>query len=65
MSLIWRCAARAAKESLHTRTPIKEVLQKIGWDIDPRAEPLDQDITCRELTVWVQRNAQEIKGEKE
>jgi hypothetical protein len=66
MPLIWRCAAQAAKESLRNRTPIQDVLKKIGWEIHPRAEPLDEDITCRELTVWVQRNAQEIKrGEKE
>jgi hypothetical protein len=65
MPLIWRCAARAAKESFQTRTSIQDVLKKIGWEIHPRAEPLDEDITCRELTVWVQRNAKEIKGEKE
>lgn len=65
MPLIWRCAARAAKESLHTRTPIEEVLHKIGWDIDPRAETVRHDISEKELTLWVQRNAKEIKqGEK-
>ena len=61
MTLIWRCAAKAAKDSLYTRTPIKEVLNKIGWDIDPRAENIRQDITEKELTIWVQRNAKEIK----
>jgi hypothetical protein len=66
MSLIWRCCARAAKESFQTRTPIHEVLKKIGWEIHPRAEPLDEDMTCRELTMWVHRNALETKqGEKE
>jgi len=66
MPLIWRCAARAARESFQTRTPIREVLAKIGWEIHPRAEPLDQDTTCRELTMWVQRNALETKrGETE
>jgi hypothetical protein len=64
MPLIWRCAAKAARDSLHTRTPIKEVLKKIGWDIDPRAETVRHDISEKELTLWVQRNAKEIKGEK-
>jgi hypothetical protein len=65
MSLIWRCCARAARDSLHTRTPIEEVLKKIGWGIDPRAETVRHDISEKELTLWVHRNALEIKGEKE
>lgn len=61
MSLIWRCAAKAAKESLINRVPIADVLKSIGWEIHLRADSLEDDMTAKELTVWVQRNAVEIK----
>ena len=63
MSLIWRCAAKAAKESLVNRVPIVDLLKSIGWEVNPRAEPLEEDMTAKELTAWVQRNAVEVKRE--
>jgi hypothetical protein len=57
MSLIWRCAAKAAKESMIGRRRIEDVLAEIGWEIDVRADKPDEDMTARELTIWVQRSA--------
>ena len=64
MSLIWRCAAKAAKDSLINRVPIDQVLAEIGWGIHPRATRLDADMTAKELTMWVQRNAVEIRNDE-
>jgi hypothetical protein len=64
MALIWRCAARAAKESLVNRIPIDSVLREIGWEIHPDATRLDDDMTAKEMTMWIQRNAREIKNEQ-
>jgi len=61
MSLIWRCAAKAAKDSLTKRVPIDQVLAEIGWGVHPQATRLDADMMAKELTMWVQRNAVEIQ----
>ena len=64
MSLIWRCAARVAKESLTNRVPVDKLLNDIGWEIHPRADRLDDDMTAKELTMWIQRSAVEKRHDQ-
>lgn len=61
MPLIWRCAAKAAKDSLRNRKPIEDVLADIGWEVHEQADKRDEDMTARELTLWVQRSAVQKK----
>ena len=58
MPLIWRCAAKAAKESLRNRTPIQEILQTTGtgWEI-PMGIEQPEDLTARELAEWIRHKA--------
>lgn len=56
MSLIWRCAAKAAKDALINRVPINEVLRPVGWEI-PREVEQPDDMTAKELAAWVRDHA--------
>lgn len=58
MSLIWRCASKAAKDSLITRTPIEDILKATGtgWEIPEGVKP-PEDATAKELATWVREVA--------
>ena len=43
------------------RRPIEDVLADIGWEVHERADKRDEDMTARELTLWVQRSAVQKK----
>lgn len=58
MALIWRCAAKAAKESMRNKTPIAEVLRATGWEI-PEGVEHPEDPTSKELAAWVREVAVE------
>ena len=60
MALIWRCAAKAAKESMVSRVDIHEVLKTTvsGWEIPPNVEP-PEDLTAKELASWVREVARQ------
>jgi hypothetical protein len=64
MPLIWRCAAKVAKDSLRNRTPIQEILRTTGtgWEIPKGIEQPD-DMTAKELAEWVRDKARP-QGEK-
>jgi hypothetical protein len=66
MALIWRCATKAAKDSLVTRTPIQEILKAtgMGWEIPPGVEP-PEDATAKELAAWVRDTARPCGGDYE
>ena len=55
MALIYRVAAKAAKESMQTKVPINDVLNRINWEI-PNQVQEPEDATAKELAEWV-RNA--------
>jgi hypothetical protein len=63
MALIWRCAAKAAKESMVNRISIHEVLKATvtGWEIPPEVEP-PEDLTAKELASWVRETARERRS---
>jgi len=56
MALIYRVAAQAAKESMQTRVPINDVLNRINWEI-PNKVQAPEDATARELAEWVRTAA--------
>jgi hypothetical protein len=58
MSLIWRCAIKAAKESMINRVPIDDVLRATGWAI-PEGIERPEDPTSKELAAWVREVAVE------
>lgn len=39
------------------RKPVEELLSTIGYGIHARADARDEDMTAKELTEWVRRNA--------
>jgi len=57
MTIIWRCAAKVAKDSMIYRKPVEELLAAMGYGVHERAEARDEDMTAKELADWVRRNA--------
>ena len=57
LMMIWRCAAKIAKDSMIYRKPVEELLSAMGYGVHERAEARDEDMTAKELAEWVRRNA--------